>query len=132
MKITDHEMLVTIASMALKTDDLTSADVLDTFKQLGFESVISEARKIDSQDATPIIRAARVLAERALTDSMIRLDQAAVRELLSEESVSAGYVPTDEQCEQFITGDELGDIPPKLAADFPRLHAYLDSVWSGE
>ena len=132
MKITDHEMLVTIANMALRMDDLTGADVLDTFKQLGFEDVVSEARKIDSQDATPIIRAARVLAEWALSDSMIRLDQAAVRELLNEECPAAGYVPNDEQCEHFITGDEFGDVPPKLIADFPRLHAYLDSVWSGE
>ncbi len=70
--------------------------------------------------------------EWAFSDSRIRLDQEAVRQLLSEECSTAGYVPNDEQCEQFITGDELGDIPPKLAADFPRLHAYLDNVWSGE
>ena len=38
-------MLVTIASMALRMDDLTGADVLDAFKQLGFESVVEEARR---------------------------------------------------------------------------------------
>ncbi len=32
MKITAYEMLLTIANMALRMDDLTSADVLDTFQ----------------------------------------------------------------------------------------------------
>lgn len=49
MKITEHEMLVTLASMALRMEDLTDEDVLDAFRQLGYGHVIVEARELDEQ-----------------------------------------------------------------------------------
>jgi hypothetical protein len=45
LKITEHEMLVTLATMALKMEDLTDEDVLDAFRQLGYGHVVSEARE---------------------------------------------------------------------------------------
>ena len=48
--ITEHEMLVTIANMALKMDDLTGADVLDAFKQLGHGGVVEEARELPAAE----------------------------------------------------------------------------------
>lgn len=44
--ITEHEMLVTIASMALRMNDLCGYDVLKTLKELGHGWVIVEARKL--------------------------------------------------------------------------------------
>jgi hypothetical protein len=44
MKITEHEMLLTLATMALKMDDLTGHDVIEAFRELGHGSVLDEAR----------------------------------------------------------------------------------------
>lgn len=45
MKLTEHEMLVTVATMALKMDDLTGHDVVEAFRALGHGAVIEEARR---------------------------------------------------------------------------------------
>jgi hypothetical protein len=50
VKLTEHEMLVTLANMALRMDDLTGEDVLDAFKQLGYESVVKEARELPNTE----------------------------------------------------------------------------------
>jgi len=42
--ITEHEMLVTLANMALKMDDLTGHDVVEAFVALGHGGVIDKAR----------------------------------------------------------------------------------------
>lgn len=44
IKLTEHEMLVTIATMAIKIDDLTGHDIIEAFLALGHGSVIDEAR----------------------------------------------------------------------------------------
>jgi hypothetical protein len=44
MRLTEHEMLVTLANMALKMDDLTGHDVIEAFRVLGHGSVLDEAR----------------------------------------------------------------------------------------
>lgn len=43
-KITEHEMLLTLATMALKMDDLSRHDVIKTIKELGHEGLLKEAR----------------------------------------------------------------------------------------
>ena len=48
MKITEHEMLVTLATMALRMDDLTGHDVIEALRELGHGHIIEEARKLDS------------------------------------------------------------------------------------
>jgi hypothetical protein len=45
MKLTEHEMLVTLASMALNLDDLTSHDIIESLRDLGYGYVVVEARK---------------------------------------------------------------------------------------
>lgn len=45
MKLTEHEMLLTLATMAIKMDDLTGHDVVEAFRALGHGAVIEEARK---------------------------------------------------------------------------------------
>lgn len=45
MKLTEHEMLVTLATMAIKMDDLTGHDVIEALKELGYGDVVAEARK---------------------------------------------------------------------------------------
>lgn len=45
MKITEHEMLITLATMALKMDDLTGHDVIEALRELGHGHVIAEARE---------------------------------------------------------------------------------------
>lgn len=47
MKITEHDLLITLASMAIKMDDLTPRDVIKTIKELGHEPILREARAID-------------------------------------------------------------------------------------
>jgi len=49
VKITEHEMLVTLATMALKMDDLTGHDVVESLRALGYEEVIAEARELDDR-----------------------------------------------------------------------------------
>jgi len=44
MRLTEHEMLLTLATMALKMDDLTGHDVIEAFRALGHSSVLDEAR----------------------------------------------------------------------------------------
>lgn len=44
MKLTEHEMLLTLATMALKMDDLTGHDVIEAFRALGHGAVLDEAR----------------------------------------------------------------------------------------
>jgi hypothetical protein len=46
VKLTEHEMLVTLATMALKMDDLTGHDVIEALRELGYRHVITEARKL--------------------------------------------------------------------------------------
>ena len=43
-KISEHEMLVTLANMALRMDDLTGHDVIEALKGLGYGDVVVEAR----------------------------------------------------------------------------------------
>lgn len=45
MKITEHEMLLTLATMAIKMDDLTPHDIIEAFRELGHGSVLDEARR---------------------------------------------------------------------------------------
>ena len=78
----------------------------------------------------PVHRAARFLADWAFCDSRVLLDRRKLRELLSGDSANCGYLPTEEQCADFICGDESGRPPAKLVTDFPRTHAYLEQVWS--
>lgn len=56
--ITEHEMLVTLANMALKMNDLTGEDVLDTFRQLGYQSVVEEARELGTPPAMGVVDSA--------------------------------------------------------------------------
>lgn len=41
--ITEHEMLITLATMALKMDDLTGHDVIEAFRALGHKRLLDEA-----------------------------------------------------------------------------------------
>jgi hypothetical protein len=44
VKLTEHDMLVTLATMALKMDDLTGHDVIEALRELGYGDVVAEAR----------------------------------------------------------------------------------------
>lgn len=44
MKLTEHEMLLTLATMAIKMSDLTAHDVIEAFRALGHGAVLDEAR----------------------------------------------------------------------------------------
>jgi len=44
MKLTEHEMLVTLATMAIKMDDLTGHDVVEALRAHGYDAVVAEAR----------------------------------------------------------------------------------------
>ncbi|HEX4334651.1 MAG TPA: hypothetical protein VH062_01990 [Polyangiaceae bacterium] len=81
-------------------------------------------------DEHPVHRAARQLAEWAYCDSMIELNRSKLRELLSEDEQTSGYLPSDEQCMQFICGGDDGAPPPDLVRDFPKTHAWLEEFWS--
>jgi hypothetical protein len=61
---------------------------------------------------------------------MVRLDRSKLRRLLSLDSEQSGYLLDEEQCGEFICGDDSGRPPAKLVADFPRTHAYLEAVWA--
>ena len=80
-------------------------------------------------DEHPLHGAARALAEWAYCDSMLVHDQAKLRELLAEDEATAGYLPTDEQCEAFICGGDDGAPPADLVRDFPKTHAWLEEQW---
>jgi hypothetical protein len=46
VKLTEHEMLITLATMALKMDDLTGHDVIEALRAHGHVHVVAEARGI--------------------------------------------------------------------------------------
>ena len=46
MRPTEHEMLITLATMALKMDDLTGHDIVEALRALGYGDVVTEAREI--------------------------------------------------------------------------------------
>lgn len=48
MMLTEHEMLVTLATMALRMGDLTGHDVVEALKAHGFGGVVAEAREPES------------------------------------------------------------------------------------
>lgn len=77
----------------------------------------------------PLDLATRSIAEWAYCDSMVYLDRKKLRGLLADDSETAGYLPTDEQCGEFVCGDDTGTPPAKLVTDFPRVHAYLEEFW---
>jgi hypothetical protein len=56
VKLTEHEMLVTLATMALKMDDLTGHDVIEALRELGYGSVIREARETTKKRGRPGVR----------------------------------------------------------------------------
>lgn len=43
-KITEHEMLVTLATMATLDDEFTAHDVIEALSALGYRHVVVEAR----------------------------------------------------------------------------------------
>ena len=45
-KITEHEMLVTLATMAIKMDDLTGHDVVEALRAHGYAEMVAEARGV--------------------------------------------------------------------------------------
>lgn len=53
MNLTEHEMLITIATMALRMDDLDRHDIFEAFRAHGYGSVIAEARKTEHRNPTP-------------------------------------------------------------------------------
>ena len=53
-KITEHEMLITLATMALEMNDLTGHDVIEALKGLGHAEVISESRENDRAELTTL------------------------------------------------------------------------------
>lgn len=69
------------------------------------------------------------LAEWAYTDSGIVLDRLKLEALLKEESVAAGYLPSDDECMEFICGADDGEPPAKLVRDFPKTNAYIEGYW---
>jgi hypothetical protein len=42
MKITEHEMLVTLATMAVEMDDLTGHDIIESLRAFGYAHVVLE------------------------------------------------------------------------------------------
>jgi hypothetical protein len=45
VKLTEHEMLLTLAMMALEMDDLTWHDIFEALREFGYGDVVREARK---------------------------------------------------------------------------------------
>jgi len=85
---------------------------------------------MDDAKEHPVHRAARFLAEWAWCDSRVELNRSRLREHLAADSTECGYLPTEQQCADFICGDDSGRPPAKLVADFPRTHAYLEEIWA--
>ena len=44
MKITEHEMLVTLATMAVEMDDLTGHDIIESLRALGYGHVVEKSK----------------------------------------------------------------------------------------
>lgn len=59
MKITEHEMLLTVATMALKMDDLTAHDIIEALRELGHGGVIAEAREMKGPSKKELLKIAR-------------------------------------------------------------------------
>lgn len=50
MKLSEHDMLVTLATMALRMDDLTGHDVLEALRAHGYGDVVTEASKSEASE----------------------------------------------------------------------------------
>lgn len=91
---------------------------------------MTDPKPIETAREHPLYRAAEELAGWAFCDSSVRLDRAKLRSLLAQDYEKAGYLPTDEQCMEFICGDDSGEPPAQLVADFPATDAYLKEFWA--
>lgn len=65
----------------------------------------------------------------AYADSLVELDRDRLKEQLRCDWNLTGRVPTEAECEVFVTGDDSGEIPKKLIEQFPRTHAFLNAYW---
>jgi hypothetical protein len=75
-------------------------------------------------------RAAECISQWALSDSRVKVDwDRLVRALHDDSDEQEGLLPTEEECEQLVCGDEEGEVPGNLQLRFPRTHALLASHW---
>lgn len=88
----------------------------------------------EKEDPThPIHNVARWLSEWAWSDSRVWIDRRELRKLVTEDEATAGYLPTEDQCREFIVGEgDTGTPPPKLVTDFPKTNAFLETHWDTE
>lgn len=73
-------------------------------------------------------RAVSALADWAYSDSHVELDDL-VKDALLADFATAGRLPSDDECELLITGNDDGEIPEELTQLFPKTHAYLATFW---
>lgn len=105
MKLTEHEMLVTLATMALKMDDLTAHDVIEALRAHGYGSVVAEAR--DTKET----RIIRVTAELV---GAWRNCQLSFK--VPQDAVVVGHELDASEGASILSGCVLESIRPKLCA----------------
>ena len=52
-KISEHDMLITLATMAIKMNDLTGHDIIESLRELGYQHVVREARETTKKRGRP-------------------------------------------------------------------------------
>ncbi len=76
-----------------------------------------------------ILDATESLRSWAYTDSRIDIPAADISEALQLDYEKAGRYPTEKECEEFVCGNEDGEVPEELKALFPATDALLASYW---
>lgn len=69
------------------------------------------------------------LTKWAYSDSLVEVDEAVLEDKLRCDFGIVGRLPTEEECEVLVCGDDDGEIPEELQDDFPRAHEFLGTYW---
>lgn len=132
VKITEHEMLVTLANMALRMDDLTGHDVLESLNALEHGDVVTEARSREVPETKePHPLKTRVPARRAMTEFTTEpvgaWRKCQIAFTVPKDAVVVGHELEASDGASILSGSVLESIRPTLRAN----ERYLIRVANG-
>jgi hypothetical protein len=65
----------------------------------------------------------------AFSDSRVELDRKVLEDQLRTDFEIAGRFMSEKECEEFICGDDEGEVPEDLIELFPQTHEFIASYW---
>ena len=74
---------------------------------------------------------AESLCNWAFSDSHVKLDKIALKDVLREDfGYSACRLPTEKECELIVTGGDEGEVPEEIRDNFSQTCEFIGSYWA--